>query len=195
MYREELEKQRLMQRHEKHVKNRVIDNVITDVTYAGQGKTYLRKNEAAFEDYKMREKGKLKDLIKIENKRKDNLERNEKRWEMAELNAQKEKEKTCALQKMPFKSEKNKTKCQHDIINHGYLNYEESMKLEMKKNMCLSNRRNYLSQKISGSYNPITGSFSFHLCFNTCLTLQTSKFLCLLLFSFHHCYAVIFSII
>ncbi|EUD65170.1 hypothetical protein C922_04456 [Plasmodium inui San Antonio 1] len=160
MYRDVLEKERLMQRHEKHVKNNVVDNVIADVTCTGQDKTYLRKNEAAFEDYKTREREKLKSFVKIENRRKENLQRNEDRWKLAEVNAQKEKEKTCALQKMPFKSEKNKTKCQHDIINHGYLNYDESIKMEMKKNICVNNRRNYLSQKMSGSYNPITGSFS-----------------------------------
>ncbi|CAG9475361.1 conserved Plasmodium protein, unknown function [Plasmodium vivax] len=157
MHRDVLEKERLMQRHEKHVKNKVVDNVITDVTCLGQGKTYLRKSEAAFEDFKIREGEKLKSLVKIENRRKENLQRNEERWKLAEVNAQKEKDKTRALQNMPFKSEKNKTKCHHDIINHGYLNYDESIKMEMKKNICVNNRRSYLSQKMSGSYNPITG--------------------------------------
>ncbi|CAA9990077.1 conserved Plasmodium protein, unknown function [Plasmodium knowlesi strain H] len=157
MHRDVLEKERLMQRHEKHVKNNVVDNVIADLTCTGQGKTYLRKYEAAFEDYKTREGEKLKSFMKIENRRKENLQRNEERWQLAEVNAQKEKDKTCALQKMPFKSEKNKTKCHHDIINHEYLNYNESIKMEMKKNICVNNRRNYLSHKMSGSYNPITG--------------------------------------
>ncbi|VUZ98093.1 conserved Plasmodium protein, unknown function [Plasmodium vivax] len=148
MHRDVLEKERLMQRHEKHVKNKVVDNVITDVTCLGQ---------AAFEDFKIREGEKLKSLVKIENRRKENLQRNEERWKLAEVNAQKEKDKTRALQNMPFKSEKNKTKCHHDIINHGYLNYDESIKMEMKKNICVNNRRSYLSQKMSGSYNPITG--------------------------------------
>ncbi|KYN95152.1 hypothetical protein PRSY57_1203400, partial [Plasmodium reichenowi] len=51
--------------------------------------------------------------------------------------------------------------CSHDIINHQYINYEESMKMERKKNNSILNRRNFLSEKINGSYNPITGCFNY----------------------------------
>ncbi|SCP05968.1 conserved Plasmodium protein, unknown function [Plasmodium ovale] len=149
MNREKLEKQRLMQRNEKHVKNVVVDNVISDVK--------CQEGDAERENYLNREREKVKACMKIENRRKENLERNENRWKMTELNAQKENEKTKRLQSMPFKSEKNKSKCNHDIINHEYVNYDESMKLEGKKNISIIKRRNFLSEKTSGSYNPITG--------------------------------------
>ncbi|SBS89535.1 hypothetical protein, conserved [Plasmodium ovale curtisi] len=186
MNREKLEKQRLMQRNEKHVKNVVVDNVISDVKcqeggnandvyvrgggvyahviyvchtvkiYKHESRAYLRKTDAERENYLNREREKVKACMKIENRRKENLERNENRWKMTELNAQKENEKTKRLQSMPFKSEKNKSKCNHDIINHEYVNYDESMKLEGKKNISIIKRRNFLSEKTSGSYNPIT---------------------------------------
>ncbi|KAI4835571.1 hypothetical protein MKS88_004782 [Plasmodium brasilianum] len=133
MNRDKLEKQRLMQRNEKHIKNYVTDNVIKDIKCKDDDKLYLRKDEAAYENYKIREKEKINSYIRIENRRRENLCRNENRWQMAELKAQKEVDKTNRLQQMPFKSEKNKSKCNHDIINHEYTNYEESIKLEKKK--------------------------------------------------------------
>ncbi|SBS97070.1 conserved Plasmodium protein, unknown function [Plasmodium malariae] len=151
MNRDKLEKQRLMQRNEKHIKNYVTDNVIKDIKCKDDDKLYLRKDEAAYENYKIREKEKINSYIRIENRR------NENRWQMAELKAQKEVDKTNRLQQMPFKSEKNKSKCNHDIINHEYTNYEESIKLEKKKNICANKRRDFLTERMSGSYNPITG--------------------------------------
>ncbi|SOV80486.1 conserved Plasmodium protein, unknown function [Plasmodium reichenowi] len=158
MHRDKLEKERIIKRNEKHVKNVVVDNLLVDKRFNNdEGNKYLRKSDAAYEDFKIREKQKLKEYIKIENKRKENLQRHENKWAQIDLNVQKEVEKTNRLQQMPFKSEKNKSKCSHDIINHQYINYEESMKMERKKNNSILNRRNFLSEKINGSYNPITG--------------------------------------
>ncbi|VWU52042.1 conserved protein, unknown function [Hepatocystis sp. ex Piliocolobus tephrosceles] len=157
MYREKLEKERIQKRSEKHIKNVVVDNVIRDVKYKDDDKSYLRKKDAEYEDYVSREKQKLKSYMKIENMRKENLKRNENRWKAIEINAQKEQDRTKQLQNMPFKSEKNKSKCTHNIINHDYVNYDASLKIEQKKNEMVDRRRKYLAEKINSSFNPITG--------------------------------------
>ncbi|CDU16907.1 hypothetical protein YYC_04859 [Plasmodium yoelii 17X] len=153
---DKLEKERLMQRREKHVKHILSDNIIKDIKYKDNDKFYQRKRDAEYDDYLNRQHEKLKMCIQIENRRKENLERNEKRWELAEINERNEREKTNKLQKMPFKSEKNKSKCGHDIINHNFVTNEEKQKHEIKKNAMLR-RQNYLSEKTNSSYNPITG--------------------------------------
>ncbi|CRG95965.1 conserved Plasmodium protein, unknown function [Plasmodium gallinaceum] len=155
MNRERLEKERLLQRNEKHIKNIVVDNIIADEKCKNNDNTYLRKKDAEYNDFKCKEKQKLKEYIKIENRRKENLDRDENRWKKVELSVQNEIDKTKKLQQMSFKSEKNKSKCSHDIINHEFINYEESMKLEKKKNACILNRRKFLSE-VNGSHNPIT---------------------------------------
>ncbi|EWC87458.1 hypothetical protein PFNF54_03583 [Plasmodium falciparum NF54] len=93
MHRDKLEKERIIKRNEKHVKNVVVDNLIVDKRF---------NNDGNYNIY---------------------------------VDMYKEVEKTNRLQQMPFKSEKNKSKCSHDIINHQYINYEESMKMERKKNV------------------------------------------------------------
>ncbi|ETW17801.1 hypothetical protein PFUGPA_01738 [Plasmodium falciparum Palo Alto/Uganda] len=70
MHRDKLEKERIIKRNEKHVKNVVVDNLIVDKRFNNdEGNKYLRKSDAAYEDFKIREKQKLKEYIKIENKR------------------------------------------------------------------------------------------------------------------------------
>ncbi|CRH03672.1 conserved Plasmodium protein, unknown function [Plasmodium relictum] len=156
MNREKLEKERLLQRNEKHIKNIVVDNLIADEKYKNNDNIYLRKKDAEYNDFKFKEKQKLKEYKKIENRRKENLDRDENRWKKAELSIQNEIDKTKKLQQMSYKSEKNKSKCSHDIINHEFINYEESMKLEKKKNINTLNRRKFLSEKVNSSHNPIT---------------------------------------
>ncbi|KOB86675.1 hypothetical protein PFDG_02166 [Plasmodium falciparum Dd2] len=129
MHRDKLEKERIIKRNEKHVKNVVVDNLIVDKRFNNdEGNKYLRKSDAAYEDFKIREKQKLKEYIKIENKRKENLQRHENKWAQIDLNVQ--------LKKLI-----GYNKCHLKVKKTNQSNLQKKLKIGYEKNNIIKKKK------------------------------------------------------